>query len=123
MSADTGVGPGHGVGQPGVQRELARLGGDPAEQAQRADEQQRCWFAPREGVPLMSRTLKVCAGGEERDDHAEHEADVADAVGQERLEGGVGVGLLLPPVADQHERTDADELPAHQHLQRVRART
>ena len=30
--------------------------------------------------------------------------------------------LLLPPVADQHERAEADELPADEQLQRVRRR-
>ena len=47
------------------------------------------------------------------------QADVADAVGEERLERGVGVRLLLPPVADERERAEADQLPADDHLQRV----
>ena len=47
------------------------------------------------------------------------QADVAHAVGEERLERRVGVGLLLPPVADQREGADADQLPADDHLQRV----
>jgi hypothetical protein len=33
------------------------------------------------------------------------------------LQGGVGVGLVLPPVPDQHERADAHQLPAEQALQ------
>ena len=56
---------------------------------------------------------------EERHDHADQQADVAGAGGEERLERGVGVGLLLPPVPDQHERAQTDELPADEHLQRV----
>ena len=64
----------------------------------------------------MSKRL---AGGEEQDDDADQQADVADAVGEERLEGGVGVRLLLPPVADEHERAEAHQLPADEHLERV----
>ena len=56
---------------------------------------------------------------EERHDHAGQQADVAGAGGEERLERGVAVRLLLPPVADEHERAQADELPADEQLQRV----
>ena len=35
------------------------------------------------------------------------------------FERGVAVRLLLPPVADEHERAQADELPADEQLQRV----
>ena len=47
------------------------------------------------------------------------QADVAGTGGEERLQRGVGVRLLLPPVADQHERAEADQLPADEHLQGV----
>ena len=47
------------------------------------------------------------------------QTDVAGAGGEERLQRGVGVGLLLPPVPDEHERAQADELPADEQLQRV----
>ncbi len=43
------------------------------------------------------------AGGEEQGDHADQQTHVTDPVGEERLEGGVGVVLFLPPVADQRE--------------------
>ena len=56
---------------------------------------------------------------EERHDHADEQPDVAGAGGEERLQRGVGVGLLLPPVPDQHERAQTDELPADEQLQRV----
>ena len=48
-----------------------------------------------------------------------HQPDVARAGREERLQRGVGVRLLLPPVPDQHERAQADELPTHEHLQGV----
>ena len=63
---------------------------------------------------------KFWFGGEERDDHADHQADVAGAGGEERLERRVGVRLLLPPVADQHEGAETDQLPADEQLQGVR---
>ncbi len=44
-------GTGHGVGQPGVQRELARLGGHAAEQAQGPDQQQRGRHSAATGRP------------------------------------------------------------------------
>ena len=63
--------------------------------------------------------VERAAGREEQGDHADEQADVADPVGEEGLEGGVGVGLVFPPVSDQHERADADELPAHDDLKDV----
>ena len=113
-----GRGAGHGVGQPRVQRELTGLGRDPTEEQQGTDEQQGLIRAGGQGVAVDVEHVEGLTGGEEQHDHAEHEADVAHAVGPERLERGVGVGLLLPPMADQHERTHADELPTDQHLQR-----
>src|SRR2546430_9905165 len=44
-----------------------------------------------------------------QDDDADHEADVAGSSREERLDGGVGVRLLLPPVADEHERAHAED--------------
>src|SRR5256886_11890489 len=54
-----------------------------------------------------------------QDDDADHEADVAGSSREERLDGGVGVRLLLPPVADEHERAHADELPRDEQQKRV----
>ena len=52
-------------------------------------------------------------------EHAEDEAPVADAVGDERLLAGVRRALLLVPVADQQVRAEADAFPAHEHHQEV----
>ena len=61
--------------------------------------------------------VERAAGREEQRDHADEQAHVAHAVGDERLEGGVAVRLLLPPVPDEHERADAHQLPADDELQ------
>ena len=112
---------GHGVGQPGVQEELARLRHHRGEQAAATPTSSSRWSMP----PLVASSLivedveAVWPAPKNSDDHADEQADVADAVGDERLERGVGVRLLLPPVADEHERADADELPAGEELQRV----
>ena len=103
----------HGVGQPGVQRELAALADDPDEQARRAHDEQRVADAAVERFGVDHPDVEG-AGAEEQDDDADHEADVAGASREERLDGGVGVRLLLPPVADEHEGAHADELPGHE---------
>ena len=54
-----------------------------------------------------------------QDRRADEQADVADADGEERLERGAGVRLLLPPVPDQHERAEAHDLPAEDELDHV----
>ena len=70
--------------------------------------------------PLVPRLLLgPGVGPEEQDRRADEQADVADADGEERLEGGPGVGLLLPPVPDEHERAEAHDLPAEDQLDHV----
>ena len=111
---------GHRIGQPGVQRELARFRGDTTEETQTTHKEQRRVGRTRERVFVdVEHVEAVCTGSEERDRHADDQAHVTDTVREERLEGGVGVLLLFPPVPDETERTDADQLPAHQHLQGV----
>ncbi|MEI2697487.1 MAG: hypothetical protein V9E94_03725, partial [Microthrixaceae bacterium] len=78
-----------------------------------------CEMPPSLARMLMSRIENDLLAGEVQGDDADEQADVADAVGEERLERGVRVGFLLPPVPDQREGADADELPADDHLQRV----
>ncbi|CAB4621538.1 unannotated protein [freshwater metagenome] len=69
----------------------------------------------------MKNVEAAATSRKERDDHAENESDIANAVREERFECCVGVLLFFPPMSDEAERTDAYEFPAHQHLQRVRA--
>ena len=56
---------------------------------------------------------------EVEDRGADEQADVADAHGEERLQRGAGVGLVLPPVADEQERAEAHDLPAEDELDHV----
>ena len=53
------------------------------------------------------------------DQQADDEAGVADAVGDERLVGGVGGAGPLVVEADQQVRADADQLPAHENLEQI----
>jgi hypothetical protein len=116
--------PGHGVGQPGVQRELTRLAHDREHQRGRAPQDERVAdLRVRRGRVQrhdIERTdARRALHDEERHDHAGEQTDVAGAGGEEGLERGVAVGLLLPPVTDQHERAHTDELPTDEELQGV----
>ena len=61
---------------------------------------------------------RVSDGGPDHED-AEQEAEVPHAVGHERLLGGLTGGVLLPVVADQQVRADADQLPEDEGLEEV----
>ncbi len=116
----------HGVGEPGVQQELRRLahGAHEQQQAQR-----------RQDVDLVAEELEALAGHagrgveqlvevdgvehREQPEDAEREAEVADAVDDEGLDGRrVGLGLGVPE-ADQQVGEEADALPAEEHLHEV----
>ena len=113
MRAETGVGPAMASGSHVWRMNWPDFDMTAAMSAEAGDQQQGVVVAAGDAVgELVDLDDVEGAGGEEQDDHAHEQADVADAVGEERLEGGVGVGLLLPPVADERERADADELPA-----------
>ena len=119
ISADTGVGPAMASGSQVCRMNWPDLLMTAVIRHSDADQQQGVPDLALVGHVLRVMCRSVLAGGEVQDDHADQEADVAHAVGEEGLEGGVGVRLLLPPVADERERAEADQLPAHDHLQRV----
>jgi hypothetical protein len=50
---------------------------------------------------------------------ADEQAHVADAHGEERLQRRLCVGQFFPPVADEHERAEAHDLPAEDELHHV----
>ncbi|MNK95710.1 hypothetical protein D3C87_1159590 [compost metagenome] len=52
---------------------------------------------------------------EEDEEHAEQEAEVSHAVGDEGLVPGVRLGDIREPEADQQVRAEADAFPAHEH--------
>ena len=54
-----------------------------------------------------------------RQDDAEDEPEVADAVGEEGFLRGVGSGVLLEPEADEQVAAHADQLPKHEHHEEV----
>ncbi|MNE19684.1 hypothetical protein D3C80_1127740 [compost metagenome] len=119
----------HGVRQPGVQEELSRL-------AHGADEEQQTGqIQSRPGVAQEFPARADLAGdlreqlGEldraehpEDGHHAEQEAEVADAVDHEGLDGGGRGGVLLVPEADQQIRRQTHAFPAEEHLQEVGGR-
>src|SRR5918912_1158168 len=61
------------------------------------------------------------AEGVEDQENAEDEAEVADAVDDERLLAGVGGLVLVVVEADEEVRAEADALPADEHDEVVRA--
>ena len=102
----------HRIGQPDVQRNLRRLAG-------RADEQQDADQARRHGGnggPLMNARIdRVHVQRAERlveHEHAEQEAGVADAVGDEGLLAGARLVGVLEPEADQQIRREPHAFPA-----------
>jgi hypothetical protein len=116
----------HRVRQPGVQQELRRLAHGAHEQQQAGDGQRVDIHAEdmdlladeagRRGEDLIERDRI----GEEKDkENAEREAEVADAVDDEGLDGGsVGRGLLIPE-ADEQIGGETDALPTEEHLHQI----
>ena len=112
----------HRVGQPDVQRELGRL-------AHRAQEQQQTDQLQPSGM-LLSELLQeslspedaLIVEGAERDpdqEDAQHEAEIADPIHQERLAGrGRGAGPAEPE-ADQQIAAQPHAFPEHEQDQEV----
>ena len=111
MSADTGRRAGHGVGQPDVQRQLGRLA-DRAEEEQQRDRRGGARSDARGGradVEVVDRS-----DGHEHQERAEHEPDVADAVGDERLLARRGVRGVGVPERDEQVGARPHALPAEE---------
>src|SRR5215470_17132712 len=106
MSADTGVGPSIASGSHVCSRNCADLPMAPMNSSRHSTVRVSHWW------PRNSMGLPAISG-------AEREAEVADAVDDERLDGRrVGVGLQVPE-ADQQIGGEAHTLPAEEHLQEV----
>ena len=118
ISADTGVGPAMASGSQVCSGNWPLLPMMPMNR-QIAPARSSPWSAFGLERVLVDAVDAEGAGGEERDDDADHQADVAGAGGEERLERRVGVRALLPPVPDERERAEPDALPADEELQRV----
>ena len=115
MRADTGVGPAMASGSQVWRKNCPDLDMTAAVRHSAAARVTVWLMVPLMAASFTPITSKVPAP-KNRMDTPIDDAHVAHPVGEEGLEGGVGVVLLLPPVADEHERAHSDQLPAHQHL-------
>ena len=102
----------HRVGQPGMERQLGRLGEGP-EQEQQADRHHGP-FVGGEDVRGLGEDGAVVEGADLAEDQEgrQGEADVADHVDHEGLHPGPGGGGAPVPEADQRVGGEADEGPA-----------
>ena len=116
MSAETGVGPAMASGNHTNRGELSRLAGSAEEQHQ-GDRRRGRLGEPRRGS--VERDVVDRPDGTEGEEHRHHEAEVADAVGDERLLAGAGVGLVGKPEGDEEVGAGADALPAEEGQQEV----
>jgi hypothetical protein len=116
----------HRVRQPGVQPELRRLAHG-ADKKQQADDGQRVEMIAEEEDFLADQRLRL---GEDRviGDRADHqidgenserEAEIADAIDQERLDRRRVRLRLLVPEADQQITRETHALPAEEQLHEV----
>ncbi len=110
----------HRVGQPGVERQLGRLGDGATEQPERDEvERARRELSGRGGVERQREVERP--GLEDEQEERERHRRVADRVHDERLLRGRH--RLRPVVveADQEVRGEADEAPADEQQQQVAA--
>ena len=113
----------HRVRQPDVERELGALAHGAAEQQQAdADHHPRLDLAQLELLRQEREDLgEVQRADRGPDGHdAQREAEVADAVDQERLLGGQGRAALAVPEADEQVARQAHQLPGREQQQVVR---
>ena len=103
----------HGVGEPGVQRQLGGLR-ERAHQDQQAGRDEgsvveaKGLLRPGEHSRVVER-----AGPVEQQEGGDHQADVADHVDHEGLDAGVGGGRAPVPERDEQVGGGAHEGPAH----------
>ena len=116
MSAETGVGPFHGVGQPHVERKLRRLAACSHEEKQRG--RGNVGIADSEmTVPSQGRHIREAKRAEDPGDeeHSQQKSGVADAVDDECLVARVGRRLAVEIKTDQKVRAQAHAFPADKH--------
>ncbi|KAG0751772.1 hypothetical protein G6F24_014042 [Rhizopus arrhizus] len=114
----------HRVRQPHVQRDLGRLAHGADEQADTRHRQQhpvRARQRHRGQLVGLGEHFAVVhrAGVREQQADAQHEAEVADAVDQERLHVGEDGRRAGVPETDQQVRDQAHRFPAEEQLQEV----
>ena len=109
----------HGVGQPGVERDLRALSSCTEEEQQRRGGDRHRSPRERERRRVEDVAEVQAAAPHEQDQHAEQEPEVAHAVHDERLLPRLGGSRPLVPEADQQVRAQAHAFPAHEHEQEV----
>ena len=106
----------HGVGQPDKQRNLCRLTNGADKQHQR--DKGRCGF--RESRRQRKEFgIGHGAKGEERHEDCDHEAPIANAIGDERLLSCAGVLVLLEPERNEEVRTSTHAFPTKERKHQV----
>src|SRR6059036_146403 len=111
----------HRVRQPNEERNLCRLAGG-ADEEQQSDQRDHVRIQQLH-VLLQLREIKgpdplLAELGNEKQD-AQYEAEITDAVDDERFIAGDGVGVIVIPKADEQIRTEADSLPADEEQQQI----
>src|SRR5665647_2929585 len=110
---------GHGVGQPGLQRELRRLGDGAAEEQGGRGNGEAGAGRPVRGGTLHQRLDLERVELREQQEEPDDKGRVADARDDERLAPGVDVLNVLLPVRDEQVAAESDALPANVQQQQV----
>ena len=127
MSAETGVGPSIASGSQVCSRNCADLPIAPMNSSRQVERHRVDSRAPKTwmllpampGAAAKIASKRDRAGEHEDEEDAEREAEIADAVDDERLDRrGVGRGLLIPE-ADQQIGGEAHAFPAEEHLHEI----
>ena len=111
----------HGVGKPGVERDLGRLRHGADEEQERDPVGRRRPLRPSGRRPGRTPPgTRPCPRSLHQDEDRDRDAHVADRVHHERLLGGVDRRLALVPEPDQEIRREADQPPAGEEQREVR---
>ena len=125
IRAETGVGPSMASGSQVCSRNCADLPMAPMNSSRQARvtasaSRPKAWKVlptrPGAAAKIVSNATE---GQNEDQEDAEREAEVADAVDHEGLDGGGVGGRPLVPEADQQVGGEADAFPAEEHLHEV----
>jgi hypothetical protein len=101
-----------------VQRELAGLA-DARDEQRDAAHIRTVWFEPASIAHWLMPWMLNVPAAPNRIATPTSRPHVTDANGEERLQRGAAVRLLLPPVPDQHERAETHDLPPEDELHGV----
>ena len=109
----------HGVGKPDVERKLRAFAGGADEQAESDGGEDASgpggFYGEFGGDHVKGEGTEVS----EQQEHADEEAEVADAIDDEGLHAGAGCGGLLEPEADEEIGGETDSFPSDEHQKRV----